>query len=193
MNTNIYFKGDAEHGAEIIEILKSEGGRNENNLSGCDQRSLYFIGADGVIDRCGEVSPFGREVMVHRLSAELLDCPKFKIESLLHRLGFIKDHGEPDIRIISVKRPTLQSAKIGFYIADDLDAELAPIPKQKTEFAVGEVFQCGLVQLKVEEGKGCKNCYFCESEECSFLENIVGECVQSNRKDGTSVIFKKVE
>lgn len=191
MNTNIYFKGDAERGAKIIEILKYEDGRDENYLKGTDPECLYFIRQDGVIDWCEEYSPLGREVMAHRLRAELMDRPGFNMKILWHKLGFIKNHEEPDIRIIAVKRPTLWSVKIGFYIVDDLDAEPAPMPK--TEFAVGEEFQCGLVRLKVEEGKGCENCYFRASENCSFLENIIGECAQSHREDKTSIIFKKVE
>lgn len=189
MNTNIYFRGDAERGAEIIEILKSEGGRDENHIKGTDPKCLYFIRVDGMIDWCEDTSLLGLELTANRCRTELMDLTESKMEKLWRRLGFIEKLEEADIRIVAVKRPTLRSVKIGFYIADDLDAKSTPMSEHKTEYAVGEEFQCGLVRLKVEKGTYCRDCFF--KGECNH--RIVGPCSPDERKDGTSVNFKKVE
>lgn len=68
----------------------------------------------------------------------------------------------------------------------------------KTEFEVGEVFQCGLIKLKcVEQGAPhvvypCKGCVFkfFDEDSCSF---IIGECSKDIREDKKDVIFVKEE
>lgn len=67
----------------------------------------------------------------------------------------------------------------------------------KKEFKVGEVFQCGLIKLKVEIGDRfylCKGCYCGETtHECEVFKVIVGECMSESREDKADVIFVKVE
>lgn len=69
----------------------------------------------------------------------------------------------------------------------------------KKEFKVGEVFQCGLLNLKCVEYKGgaadrCDECVFDDNGECiDRFDNIVGKCSHLNREDKTNVIFVKVE
>lgn len=67
----------------------------------------------------------------------------------------------------------------------------------KTEFKIGETFQCGLIKLRCEEsqiiGSCCEGCFF---HFCCFKEttgNIAGPCARTHRKDKTDVIFVKVE
>lgn len=68
----------------------------------------------------------------------------------------------------------------------------------KKEFKVGEVFQCGLVKLKVKETKKPTSCegYFFFGEnfpDCDdYMETLVGKC-DRRRQDRTGVIFVKVE
>lgn len=58
------------------------------------------------------------------------------------------------------------------------------------EFKVGEVFQCGLIKLKVEKsGRKCDGCYLING--CKLT--ITGPCSQESREDKTDVIFVKVE
>lgn len=69
---------------------------------------------------------------------------------------------------------------------------------EKKEFKVGEVFQCGLVKLRVEPSRklgSCVGCFFwygnfpmCDD----FAEVFVGKCDRS-RKDKTDVIFVKIK
>lgn len=69
----------------------------------------------------------------------------------------------------------------------------------KKEFKVGETFQCGLVKLRVEEGKGCCKCIFYNPYyfDCDImlpaLKKICGGCNKNEREDKTDVIFVKVE
>ena len=66
----------------------------------------------------------------------------------------------------------------------------------KKEFKIGEVFQCGLVKLKVEKsGIGeCKDCFFgCSLFNCELIAIFTGPCAIHEREDKESVIFKKVE
>lgn len=66
---------------------------------------------------------------------------------------------------------------------------------KKTEFKVGETFQCGLVKLKVEEEiNGCVGCVFIGvGEACKIAGLLAGNCIAGKREDGTDVIFVKVE
>lgn len=58
------------------------------------------------------------------------------------------------------------------------------------EFKVGEVFQCGLIKLKVEKsGRKCDGCYFLGG--CK--RGITGACSAESREDKTDVIFVKVD
>lgn len=65
----------------------------------------------------------------------------------------------------------------------------------KKEFKVGEVFQCGLVKLRVEriDDYRCVECYLnafdCHGELCG----LVGICNGFDREDKQNVIFVKVE
>lgn len=72
----------------------------------------------------------------------------------------------------------------------------------KKEFKVGEVFQCGLVKLKVIEDKNqldcsdCDRCFFADCCDVSGLhisEHIASSCIASERIDGKNVSFVKVE
>lgn len=68
----------------------------------------------------------------------------------------------------------------------------------KKEFEIGEVFQLGLMKIRVEkrdEDKRCHECFFerlCWADE-KLCDDIVGECDSYYRKDGTDVIFKVKE
>lgn len=64
----------------------------------------------------------------------------------------------------------------------------------KTEYKVGDVFQCGLVKLKVEEANmgSCEGCYLDYLGCYGQLRDIVGLC-DNSRKDESNVIFVKVE
>lgn len=65
----------------------------------------------------------------------------------------------------------------------------------KTEFKIGDVFQCGLVKLKCEKAtNGCKGCIFYKKEsqnDCSFI--ALGNCGSCYRGDRNNVIFVEVE
>ena len=67
----------------------------------------------------------------------------------------------------------------------------------KTEFKIGETFQCGLVKLRVEHGidnkVACEGCYFDTEEPCLADVRFVGPCDPMSRKDKQNVIFGKVE
>lgn len=68
---------------------------------------------------------------------------------------------------------------------------------QKTEFKIGETFQCGLVKLRVEHGidnkVACKGCYFDTEEPCLADVRFVGPCDPMSRRDKQNVIFVEVE
>lgn len=66
---------------------------------------------------------------------------------------------------------------------------------KKKEFKVGEVFQCGLVKLKVEkERNGCVGCVFVGvGEACKIAGLLAGNCIAGEREDATDVFFVKVE
>lgn len=65
---------------------------------------------------------------------------------------------------------------------------------EKKEFKIGEVFQFGLVKLRVERTNcgSCEECFF-RNLNCFELSDIVGPCFCHDREDNTEVIFKKVE
>lgn len=67
----------------------------------------------------------------------------------------------------------------------------------KTEFKIGETFQCGLVKLRVEHGidnnVACEGCYFDTEEPCLADVRFIGPCDYISRKDKQNVIFVKVE
>ena len=66
---------------------------------------------------------------------------------------------------------------------------------EKTEFKVGDVFQCGLIKFKcVGNRNGCIGCYMYKfSNSCEEFGDIIGNCMAENREDKTDVIFVKVE
>lgn len=68
---------------------------------------------------------------------------------------------------------------------------------KKTEFKIGETFQCGLIKLKVEESRGesscCDGCFFHFRCFKASTGVISGSCARTDREDKTDVIFVKVE
>lgn len=66
----------------------------------------------------------------------------------------------------------------------------------KKEFAVGEVFQCGLVKLVVKEQEdvlgGCEDCIFFK-QGCMCTDTILGPCEAEFREDRKEVKFIVVE
>lgn len=68
---------------------------------------------------------------------------------------------------------------------------------KKKEFAVGEVFQFGLVKLKCVKRKHasdrCIGCFLMYCGRCSDDMDAVGSCSQHSREDEQDVIFIKVE
>ena len=66
----------------------------------------------------------------------------------------------------------------------------------KVEYKPGEVFQFGAVKLKVEEVNregGCTNCALRHTYICGSVDEFIGSCFSSLRKDGKDVAFIKVE
>ena len=67
----------------------------------------------------------------------------------------------------------------------------------KTEFKIGETFQCGLVKLRVEHGidnkVACEGCFFDTEDSCNAVLKLIGHCDPMSRKDEQNVIFVKVE
>lgn len=68
----------------------------------------------------------------------------------------------------------------------------------KKEFKIGEVFNLGLMKIKVEnrdETKNCMECFFNElcCNNVDLCYDITGACGCWEREDGTDVVFKKVE
>lgn len=64
--------------------------------------------------------------------------------------------------------------------------------KLKNEYAVGERFSCGKIELECVADNSCLHCYFGELESCDAIRPIVGECSILHRSDGTGVVFKEV-
>ena len=67
----------------------------------------------------------------------------------------------------------------------------------KTEYQVGEIFQCGLVKLKCVKSENefnpCEGCVFNSHIGCVGIIGMFGGCSIFNREDETNVIFVKVE
>lgn len=63
------------------------------------------------------------------------------------------------------------------------------------EFKIGEVFQCGLVKLKVEkeDENSCLKCFFNGTFLCGNMNQLIGSCYDDEREDKTDVVFVKVE
>ena len=63
------------------------------------------------------------------------------------------------------------------------------------EFKVGEIFQCGLLKLKVVEASNPPSCIGCDLDvfaDCyGQLYSLVGLCRE--RKDNKNVVFKIVD
>lgn len=62
----------------------------------------------------------------------------------------------------------------------------------KNEYAVGERFSCGKIELECVADNSCLHCYFGGLESCDAIRPIVGECSILHRSDGTGVVFKEV-
>lgn len=65
----------------------------------------------------------------------------------------------------------------------------------KTEFKIGETFQCGLVKLRVvkEDENSCLKCFFNGTFLCGNMNQLIGSCYDNEREDKQSVVFVKVE
>lgn len=66
----------------------------------------------------------------------------------------------------------------------------------KKEFKVGEVFQCGLVKLRVvkpEKVGTCTGCDLLGLEYCTAVQEFIGSCYHGDREDKNDVIFVKVD
>lgn len=67
----------------------------------------------------------------------------------------------------------------------------------KTEYQVGEIFQCGLVKLKCVKSENefnpCEGRVFNSHIGCVGIIGMFGGCSIFNREDETNVIFVKVE
>lgn len=58
---------------------------------------------------------------------------------------------------------------------------------------IGECFFYKKVELQVVHAFGCFGCYFHRKHKmCHRDDNITGECLNLNRNDNKSVIFKEV-
>lgn len=69
---------------------------------------------------------------------------------------------------------------------------------KKKEFKVGEVFDLGLMKIRVEKRDGYKRCSECFFDELCYNNDglcyaIAGDCGCCEREDGKDVVFKKVE
>lgn len=67
---------------------------------------------------------------------------------------------------------------------------------QKKEFKIGEEFQCGMVKLKCAKSSfSCDGYYFLGSSlDCRVINRMItGDCIKSERKDNSDVIFVEVE
>lgn len=106
--------------------------------------------------------------------------------SLYDKLLSIKDEYIKQAGIRSTLRFRYLLSKLG--IIDGL--------KAKKEFKVGEVFQCGLVKLKVvkqEKFGTCTGCALDGLEYCSAVQEFIGSCYHADREDKTDIVFVKVE
>lgn len=66
--------------------------------------------------------------------------------------------------------------------------------KIKKEYAVGERFTCGLLELKVVASESCLFCHFGDLDDCGgSLQDIVGHCSRLYRSDNRSIVFQKVD
>lgn len=69
---------------------------------------------------------------------------------------------------------------------------------EKKGFKVGEVFQCGLVKLRVDpasKNAPCDGCFFNSKKfpRClDLIEILIGRCTKVHREDNTDVIFTEI-
>lgn len=67
----------------------------------------------------------------------------------------------------------------------------------RSEFKIGEVFQCGVVTLECIKRKSnyshCEGCFFSDYGQCMDHKHVTGHCASVYREDKTDVIFIKVE
>ena len=62
----------------------------------------------------------------------------------------------------------------------------------KKEFKVGEVFQCGLVNLRVvksEKAGTCTGCDLLGLEYCTAVQEFIGSCYRGDREDKTNLTY----
>lgn len=65
----------------------------------------------------------------------------------------------------------------------------------KKEFKVGEIFQLGLVKLRVEKQDEdvCTRCVLYHFGNCDVVHEFTGSCFHKDREDNNNVMFVKVE
>ncbi len=68
----------------------------------------------------------------------------------------------------------------------------------KTEYNIGEKFQCGLIRLEcVEQSEDairfCEGCFFDGFSACSDTLCLIGPCFDEDRSDNKNVIFKQID
>ena len=61
------------------------------------------------------------------------------------------------------------------------------------ERKIGEEFDYNGITLKVVEDDNCSNCYFGFLPDCYNKREVTGGCSRTERRDKTSVIFKKLK
>ena len=106
--------------------------------------------------------------------------------SLYDKLLSVKDEYIKQAGIGSTLRFRYLLSKLG--IIDGLMAQ--------KEFKIGEVFQCGLVKLKVvkqEKIGTCAGCALDGLEYCSAVQEFIGSCYHADREDKIDIVFVKVE
>lgn len=106
--------------------------------------------------------------------------------SLYHKLLSVEDEYIKQAGIRAILRFRYLLSKLG-----KIDRLMA-----KKEFEIGEVFQCGLVKLKVvkqEKIGTCTGCALNRLEYCTAVQEFVGSCYHADREDNTDIVFVKVE
>lgn len=62
------------------------------------------------------------------------------------------------------------------------------------EYKIGETFDYNGIKLIVttDSNSNCNGCYFDENRKC-VIDDSIGECLKSFRKDKTDIIFKEIK
>lgn len=192
MKHKFYIRGSKKHGTALIEALEAMGGINSCNLKGTSECSIYIIDEKNNIGSIPDCDPqyddwlkSGTEIRVTKISDKTdADVGKELAEALAQWTWV-------DLFLSTI-----------LLISDNLKSrERAPKKPQepkcrKTEYAVGEEFDFGLVRLKVAKGIGCQACVFkriCEQNRKDAILSYVGPCCNTFRSDDCSVVFCKAK